>query len=96
MPTVPEVPLRREGRELPLAVLAGRSGAFGTHTAVDHTTVALPVAVRGVIVRVGVGCTCTRLEKWGSGTVGNALFRVVANRARTFVTTGVTVVEEFW
>ena len=84
----------RHSRQLALAVLAGRSRTFGAHTTVDHTTVALPVAIRSVIVRVGVGCTCTRFEKGCSRSVRNALFRIVANWTGTLVTAGMTVVEE--
>lgn len=93
MPAAPKVPLRHI-RQLPLAVLACRSGALRTHTAVDHTSVALPVAIRSVVVRVGVCCARARLEKGGSRSVGNILFWVVADRAGTFVTACVTVVEE--
>ena len=80
--------------QLALAGLAGRSRTFGTHTTVDHTTVALSVAIRSVIVRVGVGCTCARFEKGRSRSVRNALFRIIANWAGTLVTAGMTVVEE--
>ena len=92
--TGPQVPLS-DVRQLPLAVLARRSRTFGTHTTVDDTSVALPVAIRSVVVRVSVGCTCTRLEKAGSGSVRNALLWVVADRAGTLVAAGVAVVEEF-
>ena len=80
-------------RQLPLAVLARRSGTFGTHTTIDDTSVALPVAIRSVVVRVSVGCTCTWLEKAGSRSVRNALLGVVANRAGALVAAGVPVVE---
>lgn len=84
----------RHFRQLALTVLTGRSRTFGTHTTVDHTTVALPVAIRSVIVRVGVGCTSTRLEKGCSRSIRNALFRIVANWTGTLVTAGMAVVEE--
>ena len=88
------MPLRDVG-QLPLAVLARRSRAFGTHTTINDTSVALAVAIRCVVVRVSVGCTCTWLEKAGSRSVRNALLWVVANRAGTLVAAGVAVVEEF-
>lgn len=88
--------LRRAfGQQLALSVLACRSRTFGTHATIDHTGVALPVAIGGVVVGVGVCCTGARLEKRGSGTVGDALCRVVADRAGTFITAGVAIVEEF-
>lgn len=96
-PTIPEMLLRRGTRQqLALSVLACRSRTSGTHATINHTGVALPVAIGGVVVGVGVCCTGARLEKWGSRTVGDALFRVVADRAGTLVTAGVAVVEEFW
>lgn len=95
-PTVPEVLLRGAIRQqLALAVLAGRSGTFGTHATIDHTSVALPVAIGGVIVGVGVCCTGARLEKGRSGTVRDALFRVIADWAGTLVAAGVAIIEEF-
>ena len=88
------MPLRDVG-QLPLAVLARRSRTFGTHTTVDDASVALPVAIRSVVVGVSVGCTCTRLEKAGGRSVRNALLGVVANRTGTLVAAGVAVIEEF-
>lgn len=82
-------------RQLLLAVLTSWSWAFSTHTTVNDTSVALPVAIRSVIVRVGVGCTCTRLEKRGSRFVRNALFWVVTNRAGTLIIADVASIEEF-
>ena len=82
-------------RQLPLAVLTSWSWAFSTHRTVDYTSVALPVAVRSVIVRVGVGCTRTRLEKRGSRFVRNASFWVVTNRAGTLILADVASIEEF-
>ena len=60
-------------------MLACRSRTFGTHTAVDDTSVALPVAIRRVVVGEGVGCAGARFEKGGRGAVGHALFWVVAD-----------------
>ena len=85
-----------DARQLPLAVLARRSGTVGAHATVDDTRVALPVAVRGVVVGVSVGRPLTRLEEAGSRSVGDALLRVVAYRAGTLVAAGVAVVEEFF
>ena len=82
-------------RQLLLAVVTSWSWAFSTHTTVDYTSVALPVAVRSVIVRVGIGYTCTRLEKCGSRLVRNALFWVVTNRAGTLILADVASIEEF-
>ena len=78
------------------AYLACGSWARRTHTAINYTSVALAVAIGSVIVRVGVGCTCTRFEKGGSRSIWDVLFRVVANRAGTLVTASVIVVEEHW
>ena len=66
-------------RHLPLPMLACRSRTFGTHTAVDNTSVALPVAIRRVVVGIGVRCAGARFEKGGRGAVGHALFWVVAD-----------------
>ena len=62
----------------------------------NHTSVALAVAIGSIIVRVGVGCTCTRFEKGGSRSIWDVLFRVVANGAGTFVIASMIVVEEHW
>lgn len=75
-------------------MLAGRSGTSSTDATVDHTGVALPIAIGGVVVGVSVCCTGARLEKGRRGTVGDVLCRVVADRAGTFVTAGVAIVEE--
>ncbi len=89
------MPLESIG-QLPLAVLSCWSWAFGTHAAVDHTGVTLPIAVGIIIVRVGVGCTCTGLEKGRSRSVRNPLFWVIANGAGTLVAACVAIVEELW
>ena len=72
------------------------SRAFRTHTTFDHTRIALPVAVRSIVVRVSVRRTSARCEKGSSRSVWDTLFWVVANRAGTLIFTGVAVVEEFW
>ena len=81
-------------RQLPFAVLTCRSRASSTHTTIDHASVALPVAVCRIVVRVSVSRASTWLKKVGSRSVRNTLFGVVANRAGTLVTAGVAVVEE--
>ena len=91
----PEVPPRGAG-QLPLAVLAGRRGAFGTYAAVDDAAVALAVAVGQIVLGVGVSGAGARLEKGRRGSVGDALFWVVAYRAGTLVRACVACVEEFW
>ena len=69
----------RHIRQFPLPMLACRSRTFGAHTAVNDPSVALAVAIRRVVVGVGVGCAGARFEKGGRGAVGHALFWVVAD-----------------
>lgn len=72
------------------------SRAWSTHATIYDTSVALLVAVRSIIVWVGVCGACTRFEKGGSRPVWDVLFWIVADRAGTLIAAGVSVFEEFW
>ena len=68
---------------LPLPMLPCRSRTFGTHTAINDTSITLPIAIRLVVVGVGISCAGAGFEKGGRGAVGHALFWVVADWSGT-------------
>ena len=68
---------------LPLPMLPCRSRTFRAHTTINDTSVALPVAIRLVVVGVRIRCAGAGFEKGGRGAVGHALFWVVADWSGT-------------
>ena len=81
--------------QLSLAMLLRISRASTPHTAINQVTLA--VSTSSAIIRISISSTLARLKERSSSaslsltTIGE---RIVANRARTFICAGNTVVEE--